>query len=146
MHKINNTPFIDALEYGIQHINEGKSYNETIAYLKGKGWNHVETASFKTWFYNSFFCEGYLNGGSDVGVAEEKVLRFIHTTTQYDDYKCILKGDAYFAYLDFIEVQKAFESAESSKETAKWALYVTIAVGLAQILIAIWPYLWFSCK
>jgi hypothetical protein len=136
MDNISNTFFIDALELGIKNLEEGISYTETIAFLKTKGWNIIDSTSFRRWFYDSFHCPEYYThlDRSDLGdIIAAKVSQI---NKEFDSCKSTITGEAYFKYLDFVEVKKAFENAESSKKTATLALIVTIIVGIAQIIVS----------
>lgn len=56
----------------------------------------------------------------------------------------IIKYDAFFNYIDYLELQKAIENsneankhAEEAKNLALWAIWMAVIVGIIQIIIDI---------
>lgn len=142
MAKILNSPFVDALEFGLNNLQNGITYNETVTFLGEKGWTNIENTSFRLWFYENFDCmEFYLRDGNISENTSTRIEKNWILGTAFDNSKSIMNGDAYFKYIDFVEVKKAFEEAQSAKRIANTALIVTIIVGIIQSILSLWQIL-----
>lgn len=132
-----NNIYTVALKYGTDNIKNGVTYNELLEHFKSN--NIIFDPSFQRyfhiWFYENFFVDGVYQHIKDfnvnLGYLNENVL------VQHDNKKATITGDAHQTYLDHQELRFAYQSAKDATRIATVAIYVTIAVGLAQILVSI---------
>lgn len=132
-----NNIYTIALKYGTDNISVGVTYNELMEHLKSKNItiDPIFQRYFHIWFYENFFVDGVYQHIKDfnanMGYLNENVL------VQHDNKKASITGDAHQTFLDHQELRFAYQSAKEATRIATLAIYITIAVGLAQILVSI---------
>ena len=126
-----------ALKYGIDNIKNGIAYTELLEHLKTNGISLEASFQryFHIWFYENFFMENIYQQIKDfnanMGYLSEGTL------IQYDNKKAIITGEAHQAYLDYQEMKFAFDASKDANRKATIAIYVTIFVGILQILVSV---------
>lgn len=129
--------FIDTLKFGLEHQKDGISYNEMVLHLKSKNWTKIDNPSFRRWFYKNFFCQQAYNDNKNEHPLNLWATLSIPIEPKYDNDKSVITGEAYFKYLEYIDVKSALENAASSTKIAYGAILITLIVGLIQIAIAL---------
>lgn len=129
--------FISALEYGSRQMITGVSCKEMFDYLKNSSQiNESALANFRGWFYNKgFFVTEYEDDLRNKGW--DQIIRPDDIETRYDEYKGFIRGDAYFKYLEYIEVREALKNSRSSTKTAIAAIIISTIVGIIQICLTL---------
>jgi hypothetical protein len=120
--------YLEIFKYAYENIDKGISYDSTKKHLKQLGFDPDETRTKENIM---FALIKITKNQAFYGNGREKVLMTV-------------MPDAFFEYLDYIELQEARrESKNARKEanraqvTAIAALVVTIIIGIAQIIVSI---------
>jgi hypothetical protein len=137
MEKTNNI-YIDALKFGETQMQEGVSFHELTHHLKNcMNWKFEPKylEYFRIWFHDNFY-------NNDISVTfkygtEASKLSVIRQLHSLDEMKMVMTADAYEVLLDYEKLQQTRESSKKAHQLARWAIYISIAVGLIQILIPI---------
>lgn len=131
-----NNIYIDALKFGVTKMQEGVSFNELTNHLKScMGWKFEPKylEYFRIWFHENFY-------NSDISVtfnygtesAKLSVIRQLHTL---DEMKMVMTAEAYEILLDYEKLQQTRESSKKAHQLAMRAIYISIVLGLIQIII-----------
>jgi len=150
---MNKHLYIKILEFGEKHI-EGFNYTEIKSAIKPSDWEGVILVRNLEAAFNNFKNSGRIHMGSytykpslfecvDLAKKEEDEKNYYSPGTRY-----IINGEAYFNYLDYLELQIARKSSEDANKysrksikIATWALLIGIISSIAQILIEIYNYI-----
>lgn len=114
-------------KYCYQHVNRGTSYNEIVGLLSNKNIDATVQP------YHEI-------------VRQTLIKIYGHDSFEYynADNPFPMQPEAYFQYLDLLELNQARKDSRSARKdalkaqkTANWALGIAIFVGLLQITIAV---------
>ncbi len=125
---VHKTIYIKAAEIGIEHIQDGISYNEmkTIL-LETYGYKMLQSlryeAYFRAWFYDNFLCYESAALSYVPNYENRKALKY---SENWDDLPCILTAEAHDRYVDFIKFERAEETSNESKQIALEANDISI--------------------
>ncbi len=130
--------YIDALEYGVNNLKEGISYNDLEKHLKEKGYNIKGKFAkyFKTWFYSTFFNNPQTKKAIRALSGDTSISGYIEES-QYDKDKSPLMAEGYFNLMDYKELEEARESSRQAQKTAKWAIIIAGILAGASIMLQI---------
>ena len=135
----NENIYTIALKYGVDNISTGVSFNELHSHLSGRGIAIEKefNSYFRLWFYENFFVDNsvYHRVKDFIWQNSEQSEQFLSV---YDNLKSVIMGHAHQAYLDHQEMKFAYESSIKATKTANAALWVTIIIGVIQIVIALY--------
>ena len=128
--------YIKALEYGVEKMDEGISYNEIIKHLKDSGFEIKGNFSiyFKTWYYLTFFNYSRTLVAKQV---RDGVIDFKDFTlnTTVDDVPNILMSEGYLAYMDYKELVEARISSRRAHIIATYAIVISAFLAFGAIVI-----------
>ncbi len=127
-----------ALKYGVDNLNAGITYNQLIAHLKSKNitLNKELQIYFHLWFYENFYLDNsvYYRVKDFVWQNSEQSESFL---SPHDNSKALIMGNAHQTFQDYQELQFAYKSSKEATRLATIAIFVTIVVGIAQILVSV---------
>ncbi len=127
-----------ALKYGVDNLNTGVTYNQLIAHLQSKNiaLNTEQQIYFHLWFYENFYVDNsvYHRVKDFIWQNGEQSESFL---SPHDNSKALIMGNAHQAFQDYQELRFAYKSSKEAKLLATIAIFVTIIVGIAQILVSI---------
>ena len=136
MKKEEENIYIKALEYGVEKMDEGISYNEIIKRLKGLGFEIEGTflLYFKAWYYLTFFHDSRTLMAKRV-IDGVTAFRDLAPETAVDDVPNILMSEGYLAYMDYKELVEARISSRRAQITATYAIVISAFLALGSVVI-----------
>lgn len=146
MEKLNNLNlYIKILEFGHARI-EGFTYNEIIESLQiiQDSW---EDKIIKSYIFNALHSGEIIdfispNSGHNSAIRPTMDSIFIviekgKDIEKNENHKLVLKYDAYFNYIDYLELQAAKQSSVEANKNAKYALWAVAFTTLVSIILTI---------
>lgn len=129
MQKINeNNLYLRILKFWEAHP-KGFTYYEIKAWLSLEEWedNFIQQNlinSLESWRISSY------------GINPNLETIFVPLVKgNMTESKFILKYDAYFNYIDYLELQKAIENSKEASSQARLAIYIAVWLWLIQIIV-----------
>jgi hypothetical protein len=104
------------------------------AVLNNNSWNKV--------LHETIFIEARINSSIPNPLGDSFISMPLETLSEEQiinnaiwENEFILKYDAYFNYIDYLELQKAIENSKEASSQAKLAMYIAISLWIIQIYI-----------
>ena len=148
--------YIRILKFWKEHP-KGFSYNELTNIVKPNEWENnliqkymyhavLNSKKHNTVLHETIFLESRISKASNKQYwnSDLKMLNEDFWSEAEDinyaisDAQFSLKYDAYFNYIDYLELQKAIDNSKQASKQAKIAIYVAVWLGLIQIWIQIY--------
>lgn len=130
--------YIDALKFGMTKMQTGITFNKLINHLTNSmGWT-IEgefLKYFRFWFHTNFFNpENHLRIKNGIDANSQSLIDSLHA---FDDYSFCMTSNAYEFLMDYEKLQQTRQDSRKAHKLALWAIGISIAVGLSQIIFDI---------
>ncbi len=131
--------YIDALGYGVIHLNEGVSFNKVIQHLRDLKYK-IEGeyfGYFHRWFYLNYFHETMTRGAYFAEDKHDPYKNWKELFIGVDDSLCIIMSEGYMKYMEYVELEQARQSSKRAQIIAIIAIVISIVFAIASIGIDI---------
>ena len=128
--------YIETLSFANSRTDtEGITYNQTVEYLKSKGYNMDADFEeyFLLWFYENFY-EKYAYSTLRNGNPNQ-INNLVDHLRIFQDKKVKMNASGFSTLQDFYKLERAQKDASKANIVSVTALIVTVLVGLVQIFL-----------
>lgn len=122
-------------KYAHDTIDEGVSYDEMVAYLRAK---KIDTDYHQHAIIRAYGDIFFSPSDGEIAI---RANAFTHNQSRHKHH---MAPEAYFRYLGYLEYKQASKNAADAQKSSKtaityarWALFLSALVGLAQIAVSI---------
>lgn len=144
--KIDSSLYIKISKFALNHP-DGFSYpelKEGISVIDGS-W---EDKIIKSYIYNALksgetnnllgpYTGHSYNIETIVTPALDSIFFIIEKRDHLNECRFILKYDAYFNYVDYLEYREALKASESAKHVAYWSIGISVVLSLVSVFVQI---------
>lgn len=112
----------------------GISFNEMGEHLKQKGYEFEQKYEkyLEHWFFSNFF---HYTATWEVRKFETASSRSLtYDLSNYHNSKCVITGEAYIDYLEYVELKEARAASKRAMWIAIIAIFISIVVGLPGLI------------
>jgi hypothetical protein len=129
--------YIAALEIGVSTMT-GISFEEMCQSLRQKGYKIEKEFEyfFMAWFFTAFFVDG-IHGSMVSQNQFGGLLQNADAMKTFRVRKGIISGEAYFQYLDYVELKETRKMSRDSSSLATISIWIAIFVGIGEIIVGL---------